>query len=139
MMKNKSIVEQLTEFHKIIDDLENIEVKIDDEDKALLLLSLLPRSFEHFKDALLYGKEGTITLDEVQTAVKSKEFSKLKDLKIEDSDEGLNVSRGGVALKGMSKSKRSDKSKIKYFNCQKIGHFKRDCFERKINGDSVQG
>ena len=92
MVENKSIVEQLTEFHKIIDDFENIEVKIEDDDKALLLLSSLPRSFEHFKDVLLYGKEGTITLDKVQTAVKSKEFSKY--LKIEDSGEGLNVSRG---------------------------------------------
>ena len=65
MVEYKSIVEELTEFHKIIDDLENIEVKIDDEDKALLLLSSLPISFDHFKGSLFYGKEGTITLDEV--------------------------------------------------------------------------
>ena len=65
MVENKSIVEQLTEFHKIIDDLDNIEVKIEDEDKAFLLLSSLPRFFEHLRDALIYGKEGTITSDEV--------------------------------------------------------------------------
>ena len=40
-------------------------MKINDVDKALLLWSLLPRSFDNFKDALLYGKEITITLDEV--------------------------------------------------------------------------
>lgn len=45
--------------------MENIEVKIDDEDKVLLLLILLSRFFEHFKDALIYGKEDIITLDEV--------------------------------------------------------------------------
>ena len=117
MVENKSIVEQHTEFHKIIDDLKNIEVKIEDEDKALLLLSLLPRFFDHFKDALLYDKECTITFNEVQTAVKSKEFSKSKDLKIEDSGEGLNVSRGEGERKGMSKPKRFDKSKVKCFNC----------------------
>src|SRR3954469_1665699 len=100
MVEYKSLVEQLKEFPKIIDDLENIEVKIDDKDKDFLLLSSLPRSFENLKDALLYSKEGTITLDEVQTTVKSKEFSKSKDLKIEDSGQGLNVSRGGGERKG---------------------------------------
>lgn len=74
MLENKTIVEQLTEFHKIIDDLENIEVKIDDEEKALLLLISLPKSFEHFKDALINGKKVIITLDKVQTAVKFKIF-----------------------------------------------------------------
>ncbi|XP_058766276.1 uncharacterized protein LOC131639847 [Vicia villosa] len=72
MVENKFMVEQLTEFQKIIDDLGNIEVKINDEDKVLLLLSSLSRSFKHFKDVLLYSKEGTVTFNEVQTMVKSK-------------------------------------------------------------------
>ncbi|XP_058784791.1 uncharacterized protein LOC131659650 [Vicia villosa] len=92
--RKKSIVEQLVNFHKIIDDLRDIDVKIDDEDKNLLLLRLLPRSFEYFMDTFLYGKEGTITLNEVHTAVRSKEFSNVKDLKIEDSGEGLKLLRG---------------------------------------------
>lgn len=50
MAENKSIVEQLINFYKIIDDIENIWVNIDDKDKTLLLLSSLPRYFEHFKD-----------------------------------------------------------------------------------------
>lgn len=61
MVENKSIMEYLTEFHKIIDDLENIEVKIDDDDNDLLLLSSLPRSFENFKNSLLYGKKCIVT------------------------------------------------------------------------------
>lgn len=32
MVDNKSIVEQVTYFQKIIDDLENIEVKVDGEE-----------------------------------------------------------------------------------------------------------
>lgn len=52
MMESKSIVEKLIEFNNIIDDLKNIEVKLDYSDKALLLLCSLPRSFEYFKDAL---------------------------------------------------------------------------------------
>lgn len=92
MVDNKSIVKQLTKFHKIIDDLENIKVKIDDEDKTISLLSSLPKSFEHVKGALLYGKECSITLDEVRTTMRSKEFFKVKDLKIGDIGEFLSVS-----------------------------------------------
>lgn len=58
-------------FNKILDDLENIEVKHDDEDKALLLLNALPKSFEHFKDALLYRRDQTITLEEVQNSIRT--------------------------------------------------------------------
>lgn len=57
-------------------------------------------SFEHFKDALLYDKECTITLNKVPTTVRSKEFSKLKDLNIEDNDEGLRVLREEVNIEG---------------------------------------
>ncbi|MCI52711.1 cytochrome P450, partial [Trifolium medium] len=93
-VENKSVVEQLEEFNKIIDDLANIDVILEDEDKTFHLLCALPRSLENFKDALLYGKEGTITLDEVQSALRTKELTKLRDLRVDDSAEGLNVARG---------------------------------------------
>jgi hypothetical protein len=59
MLESKWITEQLTEFNKILDDLANIEVSIEDEDKAFLLLCSLLKSFECFMDIILYGKEGT--------------------------------------------------------------------------------
>ncbi|MCI22120.1 cytochrome P450 [Trifolium medium] len=49
--------------------------KLDDEDKVLLLLSSLPRSFEHFKDVILYGKKYTIILEEIQLVIRTKELS----------------------------------------------------------------
>lgn len=39
--------------------------KIDDKDKGLILVSSLLKSFENFKNALLYENECNITLDEV--------------------------------------------------------------------------
>jgi len=51
-------MEQLTEFNKILDDLVNIEVKVKDKDKPLLLLCVLPISFKNFKDTMLYSKKG---------------------------------------------------------------------------------
>jgi len=52
MVESKATMEQLTEFNKILDDLENIEVQLEDEDKAILLLYALPKSFESFKDTM---------------------------------------------------------------------------------------
>lgn len=117
MAEYKSIVEQLTEFHKFINDVENIDMKIEDEDKVLHLLSSLSRSFKHVKDSLLYGKECTITLDEVRKDVKFKQFLKVKDLNIEDSVEGLSVSRGGYERRGIFISNRFDKLRVKFFAC----------------------
>lgn len=144
MVESKTISEQLAEFNKILDDLANIEVNMEDEDKALLLLCSLPKSFEHFKDTILYGKEGTTTLEEVQSALRTKELTKFKDLKIDDGGEGLNVTRGRSEQRGKgkgksrskSKSKGFDKSKYKCFLCHKQGHYKKDCPDKGGNGSS---
>jgi hypothetical protein len=38
MVESKTVMEQLTEFNKIFDDLENIEVQLEDEDKVITLV-----------------------------------------------------------------------------------------------------
>ncbi|KHN10159.1 Retrovirus-related Pol polyprotein from transposon TNT 1-94, partial [Glycine soja] len=95
-----TVTEQLADFNKILDDLENIKVKLEDEDKALLLLNSLPKSFEHFKNEILYGKDQDITLEEVQTSIRTKEMQKQQDSKSEDNGESLNISRGRSEKKG---------------------------------------
>lgn len=99
----------------ILDDLANIEVNVDDEDNALLLLCSLPKSFNHFNDIILYGNECTTTLEEVQAPLRTMELIKFKDLKVEESGEGFNVLRQRSEHigkgKGKSRSKGFDKSK----------------------------
>lgn len=75
-IEEKSIKEQLDDFNKSINDLENIDVRIEDEDKTIILLNALPKSFDHVKDAIMYGMETTITLEEVQSALRAKELQK---------------------------------------------------------------
>jgi len=137
----------LAEFNKILDDLANIEVNMEYEDKTLLLLWSLPKSFEHFKDTILYGKEGTTTFEEVQSVLRTKELTKFKDLKVDEGGEGLNVARGRNGHRGKgkgksrskSRSKGFDKSKYKCFLCHKQGHFKKDCPDKRGNASpSVQ-
>jgi len=128
-------MEQLTEFNKILDNLENIEVHLEDEDKVILKLCALPRSFESFKDTMLYGKECTVTLEEVQAALRPKELTKSLDLGTDENGEGLSVSRGNGGGRG-NLGKSGNKLKFKCFNCHKMCHFKKDC--PKNNGNSAQ-
>jgi len=134
MVESKTVTEQLTEFNKILDDLENIEVTLEDEDKAILLLYALPRSFESFKDSILYGKEHIVTLEEVQAALRTKELTKSMDLRADENSEGLSVSRGNGGGRGnRGSSKSGNKEKYKCFKCHKFGHFKRDFPEDNEN------
>jgi len=53
MAKGTPIQKHLNEFNSILVDLESLDVKIEDEDKAILLVvSLLP-SYKHFKEIML--------------------------------------------------------------------------------------
>lgn len=43
---DRPLGDQLDEYSKVLDDLKNAEVKLQDEDKALLLLNGLPKSYD---------------------------------------------------------------------------------------------
>src|SRR4051812_39785729 len=64
-------------------DLGNVDIKVDSEDQALILLCSLPRSYDAFVDTLLYGKD-SISLEDVSSALSSRElkksFSELQDV-----------------------------------------------------------
>ncbi|GJS12432.1 retrotransposon protein, putative, ty1-copia subclass [Tanacetum coccineum] len=83
----RKISEHIDEFNKIVLDLANIEVKFKDEDLALLLLTSLPTSYEHFGDTLLYGREA-LTLKDVMATLNSKEIKERSKAKGDDG-EGL--------------------------------------------------
>ena len=88
MVEVKELRKHLDEFNKIVLELNNIGVKIDEEDQGIILLSSLPKSFEHFVDTILYGKE-TLTMADVKSALNSKEIQKKSDESIDTSGEGL--------------------------------------------------
>ena len=43
-------------LNKVISELLIVDVKIDEEDKALILLSSLPKSYDNIVTIMLYGK-----------------------------------------------------------------------------------
>jgi hypothetical protein len=84
---------------------------------------------------MLYGKEGTITLEEVQAALRTKKLTKSKELRADENGEGLSVSRRNGGSRG-NQGKSGNKSKFKCFNYHKMGHFNKDCPVN--NGNSAQ-
>ncbi|GKB01087.1 hypothetical protein Tco_0829131 [Tanacetum coccineum] len=87
MPAGRKISEHIDEFNKIVLDLANIEIKFKDKDLALLLLTSLPASYEHFVDTLLYGREA-LTLEDVMAILNSKEIKERSKAKGDDG-EGL--------------------------------------------------
>lgn len=52
--EEQGIGEQLDEFNKLLDDLENL--------KVIMLLNALPKCYEHLMNAMLFGRESTTQL-----------------------------------------------------------------------------
>ena len=86
--ETKELRKHIDEFNKVILDLKNIDVKIEEEDQAILLLSSLPKVYEHFVDTLLYGKQ-TLTMSEVKASLNSKELSMRSENKEAVNGDGL--------------------------------------------------
>ena len=68
MHEDTPIKSHIADFFSIINDLNMIEVKIEDENQALPLLCSLPSSYKSFREAIIYGGKSTIKVNEVKGA-----------------------------------------------------------------------
>ncbi|GJX92940.1 retrovirus-related pol polyprotein from transposon TNT 1-94 [Tanacetum coccineum] len=73
MKEGSSLKEHLDALNSILMDLKNVEVKIEDEDVALVLLVSLPPLFESFVSSFVISKD-SITLEDVRSSLNSREL-----------------------------------------------------------------
>ncbi|KAL0349993.1 UNVERIFIED_CONTAM: Retrovirus-related Pol polyprotein from transposon TNT 1-94, partial [Sesamum radiatum] len=66
MQEGFDLAQHVNVFNQIITDLASLDVNIEDEDKAMILLFSLPFSYKHLVTTLTYGKE-TIKVDEISS------------------------------------------------------------------------
>nr|GEX52288.1 retrovirus-related Pol polyprotein from transposon TNT 1-94 [Tanacetum cinerariifolium] len=105
------------------------EVKFEDEDLALLLLTSLPASYEHFVDTLLYRREA-LTLKDVMATLNSKEIKERSKANGDDGEglyvRGLTDRRDSRQLKRKSRSK-SRGGRLRCYIYQSQDHLERNC------------
>ncbi|KAK2992358.1 hypothetical protein RJ640_009869 [Escallonia rubra] len=128
-----------------MDEGSDLDVKLEKEDQAILLLSSLPKSYETLKTTLLIGKE-TLLVDDVMSALM--DSSRVNGTSSSSQGEGLVLrsenKNGHGRGRGRSRSRnpghgndrsksrgKQDKSNIECWYCKEIGHIARKCPERK--------
>ena len=57
MTEGADLRQHINTFKQILSDMLRIDIKFEDEDKAMMLLTSLPASYEHLVTTLLYGKK----------------------------------------------------------------------------------
>ena len=73
MHEGTPIKSHIAEFFSIINDLDKIEVKIEDENQELLLLCSLPSSYKSFREVIIYGGKSIIKVNEVKEHLLNKD------------------------------------------------------------------
>ncbi|KAL0439173.1 UNVERIFIED_CONTAM: hypothetical protein Slati_2400300 [Sesamum latifolium] len=68
MQEGSDLAQHVNVFNQIITDLPRLDVSIEDEDRAMILMFSFPFSYEHLVTTLTYGKE-RIKVDEITAAL----------------------------------------------------------------------
>ncbi|KAL7168168.1 hypothetical protein ACSBR2_038582 [Camellia fascicularis] len=118
------MIDHLDGFNKILADLLNLDIEIEDEDKkkALLLLNSLSDMYDHLTTTLLYGKE-KISFVEVSNALVNNEYMKKdKETCSDTSSEALIVRSRPRSKSTGASTDRYDLTKDQCAYCHKKRH-----------------
>ncbi|KAE8681319.1 hypothetical protein F3Y22_tig00111330pilonHSYRG00089 [Hibiscus syriacus] len=134
IQEDHDLAQHVNVFNQIVSDLARLDVKIEDEDRAMILLCSLPSSYEHMVTTLTYGKE-TINVEEITAALlahnqrkqNAGESSQADSLYVKGNrDRGRKPEKVGFGKRN-SRSKSRDKKTIHCYKCKEAGHMKRYC------------
>ncbi|KAK5772198.1 hypothetical protein PVK06_048475 [Gossypium arboreum] len=116
MNEGELLRDHISQFITLLNDLKNVEVHIDVEDQAMLLLCSLPPSYKSFRETLIYGRDKL-----------SFEYVKGHLLSRDKFDNELHLdSKTDRQAYVLVASKKRDKM-CRY--CKKLGHVKVDCYK----------
>ena len=107
MQEGGDVLDHIQKFDQVCNELLNIKVKVDEEDKSLLLLCSLSPSYDPLVTMLLYGKE-TLEYEDMVSMMCSNE-QREKMTKNGAPQEGLAMGEGLGKEKERGKSRRRSK------------------------------
>ena len=130
MKEGSKVAEHLNVFNTLICQLTDMEVKIQEEDKAITSLCSLPESWDHFVTSISLSTADSLKFESVVGALLSEEVRRKSNNETVASeamiDRGWSKERG-KKTRGFSISKsKGNKCKAKCWYCNKIGHLKKD-------------
>jgi len=100
MAEGTSISDHIAEFTSILNDLGKLDVKVEDEDQALLLLCSLPTQYKSLRDMMIYDRE-KISLEDVKGNLQAKLHLDNEITSVDKGSQGV----GLVAERGRSRDK----------------------------------
>ncbi|KAE8685445.1 hypothetical protein F3Y22_tig00111098pilonHSYRG00167 [Hibiscus syriacus] len=114
MQDDHDLAQHVNVFNQIVSDLARLDVKIEDKDRAMILLCSLPPSYEHMNVG---------------------ESSQADSLYVKGNrDRGQKPEKVGSGKRN-SRSKSRDKKTIHCYKCKEAGHMKRNCPKLKKQTD----
>jgi len=124
-------------LNSILLDLRNIDINVDDEDDALIMLVSLPLPYENFRESFISGKD-SLSLEEVRFALHNRELRHSCSGIVSDGQVvGLVANNNqGYGKSGKKKfSKKPINRGLKLTNicnyCKEKGHWKNDCPKKR--------
>ncbi|KAK5812564.1 hypothetical protein PVK06_027999 [Gossypium arboreum] len=114
MNEGELLRDHISQFITLLNDLKNVEVHIDDEDQAMLLLCSLPPSYKSFRETLIYGRD-KLSFEDVKGHLRDKLDNEFHLDSKTDRQASVLVA-----------SKKRDK-RCRYW--KKLGHVKADCYK----------
>lgn len=140
MDEGTPIREYVHKFDRCISDLKDIDVKVDDEDQALLLLLSLPKSYENLVQTLMLVGD-KLVMEDTRTSLLADDLRKIatsgmSTIGNKEQTQGLFVrGRSNERARGKGEKSRSSSRPLvekACFKCGELGHFKANCTNKRV-------
>ncbi|GKV41366.1 hypothetical protein SLEP1_g48908 [Rubroshorea leprosula] len=138
MVEGTNIHKNLFDFNMMVTQVVNAEDILEEEEKALLLLASLPKSYKSLVQSMLVGKTTLVMKDVTTMLLENDKFFKEDDCAnqnnalVMEQSWGRSYGRGGGGNRERSKSRpKKDYGEVQCFYCSELGHKQYKCLKFK--------